>query len=107
MLGQPGMACWMSEHDGFILVRAVADEAEILTLAVLPAQRRKGIAAALLQEAQRNLRQGGSKKLYLEVAADNAAATALYQKTGFTVTGRRPRYYAHGADALTMTLRLD
>lgn len=106
VLAQPGVAAWTFGHDGFILVRAVADEAEILTLAVSPAQRRKGIAAALLREAARMLKQAGAKKLFLEVAADNAAAMALYAKQGFTATGRRAGYYAHGADAVTMTLFL-
>ncbi len=106
LLGQPGVAAWMWGHDGFILVRAVGDEAEILTLAVAPTQRRKGVAGALLQEAARVLKHGGGQKLYLEVASDNAAALALYAKQGFAATGRRAGYYAHGADAVTMTLVL-
>ncbi len=107
LLSQPGVAAWLSDQDGFILVRAVAEEAEILTLAVQPGQRRKGIAAALLQHAAATLQQAGGKKLYLEVAADNAGALALYGRHGFIVTGRRVRYYAHGADAVTMTRALD
>jgi ribosomal-protein-alanine N-acetyltransferase len=107
LLGQPGVAAWLSDQHGFIVIRAVADEAEILTLAVEPARRRKGIAAALLQHASATLQQAGGKKLYLEVAADNAAALALYARHGFIVTGRRAQYYAHGADALTMTRALD
>lgn len=106
LLAQPGVAVWLSDHHGFIMVRAVADEAEILTIAVAPAERRKGIGAALLREAAQRVARGGGKNFFLEVAADNTGSAALYQKAGFVVTGRRPGYYAHGADALIMTLRL-
>jgi len=113
LLEQPGVAGLMwpaSDPKGFILIRAVADEAEILTLAVAPAHRRQGIAADLLNEACRMLRAGGTHRLFLEVAADNAAARALYISYGFAVTGRRARYYDRGdapkADAIIMSLDL-
>lgn len=110
LLHQPGVAAWITTHQetpvGFILVRAVADEAEILTLAVLPAERRQGIGAALLHAAATHLRGGGTARLFLEVAADNAAALALYERNGFAATGRRAGYYAREGkqvDAMTMT----
>ena len=90
---------------GFVLVRAVADEAEILTLAVAPTHRQRGIAAALLREAITVLRPGGTKTLFLEVAADNTAALALYAGAGFSPSGRRVGYYARdegNVDALMM-----
>ena len=108
---QPGVAGLMWQADapeGFILVRAAADEAEILTLAVIANRRRRGIAARLLDEACRMLRAGGTNRLFLEVAADNAAARALYAERGFAVTGRRAGYYDRGAarrvDAIIMEL---
>jgi len=113
LLAQPGVAglLWnAAEPQGFILIRAVADEAEILTLAVAPAYRRRGVAALLLDEATRLLRAGGTHRLFLEVAADNAAAIGLYEKAGFSATGRRTGYYARAGaasmDAVIMTLEL-
>ena len=113
LLEQPGVAglLWQeTAPTGFILIRAVADEAEILTLAVAPPHRRQGIGALLLGEAGEMLRSGGTRRLFLEVAADNPAARALYTRYGFLVTGRRAGYYDRGpaprADALVMTLEL-
>jgi len=107
LLSQPGVAAWISQQDdvpmGFILVRAVADEAEILTLAVAPEQRRKGVAQRLLQHTADILREGRPIRLFLEVAADNIAARTLYMRSGFAVTGERKGYYAGGIDAVTMT----
>ena len=96
LLQQPGVAAWIANGespDGFILLRAAADEAEVLTLAVVPWQRRKGLAGRLLQQAFETLRAGKTTRLFLEVAADNAAACALYARHGFTPCGRRPDYY--------------
>lgn len=111
LLRQPGVAAWMWQEaapEGFILVRAAADEAEILTLAVSPAQRRKGIAGKLMDAAMDTLRAGGTARMFLEVAADNAAAQALYARCGFIACGRRPDYYGSGThgkavDAIVMT----
>jgi [ribosomal protein S18]-alanine N-acetyltransferase len=97
LLKQPGAAGWIAANEnaalGFILVRAAADEAEILTVVVDPAQRRKGIAAQLLNSAAAALRAGTVRNLFLEVAADNVAALALYKSYGFEPCGRRPDYY--------------
>ena len=80
--------------EGFILCRAVSGETEILTLAVRPSARRRGLGRALLQAA---MARGGV--LFLEVAADNEAALALYDAAGFIPVGRRLAYYARpGAD---------
>jgi ribosomal-protein-alanine N-acetyltransferase len=112
LLEQPGVAglAWTAhEPQGFILIRAVADEAEILTLAVVPHARRTGIATHLLDEATHMLYAGGTQRIFLEVAADNAAAIGLYTRYGFKPSGRRPRYYARGVtrmDAIIMTLAL-
>jgi len=93
LLAQPGVVA-LGEEDGFILIRSVLDEAEILTLAVRPEARRRGYGRSLVEASARHARAVGADRLYLEVAEDNAAALALYQATGFTVTGRRPGYYA-------------
>lgn len=91
---------------GFILCRAGGGECEILTLAVLPAERRRGVATALLRAALAEATARGSGAIFLEVAADNHAARALYERQGFAVVGRRAAYYRHESggdrDALVM-----
>ena len=100
----------IEEPDGFILIRAVADEAEILTLAVHPSVRRKGLGARLVREGAAAAAAGGATRLFLEVADDNAAALALYARVGFAEAGRRPGYYARSGgrrqDALILALNL-
>jgi len=78
---------------GFIVVRAVAGEAEILTLAVHPEARRQGLGRALVDSAATTAQTLGAEAFWLEVATDNAAATALYAAAGFEAAGRRPGYY--------------
>ncbi len=82
------------ESAGFLIGRALAGEAELLTLAVDPAQRRQGIAARLVDAFLAQSRARGAKIAFLEVAASNAAALALYHQAGFLMAGRRKRYYA-------------
>jgi ribosomal-protein-alanine N-acetyltransferase len=91
---------------GFLIVRCAGDEAEILTLAVDPSHRRRGLARALLAAAIASLRQAGAKRLFLEVEAENESARGLYQSLGAVAVGRRPRYYEHGADADIFSLAL-
>jgi ribosomal-protein-alanine N-acetyltransferase len=90
---------------GFALGRAVAGEAELLTLAVAPLARRRGHGRALLAAFELAARERGAGAAFLEVAADNAAAVALYTQAGYTERGRRPGYYVQtggGVDALVM-----
>ncbi|MEK7431313.1 MAG: ribosomal protein S18-alanine N-acetyltransferase [Pseudomonadota bacterium] len=94
----------------FILCRAIAGEAEILTLAVDPAARRRGFARALVEAAAGAARIAGAETMFLEVADDNAAAIGLYEVAGFARAGLRRGYYDRGpqgyADALVMRLDL-
>jgi ribosomal-protein-alanine N-acetyltransferase len=93
------------EARGFILCRAVAGEAEILTVAVDPAARRRGWGAALVEMAAGIAREAAAFEMFLEVAADNLAAIKLYEATGFERVGLRKGYYPHpdGAkDAVVM-----
>ncbi|MFN0191564.1 MAG: tRNA (adenosine(37)-N6)-threonylcarbamoyltransferase complex dimerization subunit type 1 TsaB [Aestuariivirga sp.] len=98
LLGTPGSAAWIvsagGEPTGFTLIRAAADEAEILTLAVIPARRRLGHAAALVAALKAHAGRAGLRHLHLEVAASNEAARKLYAKAGFSVSGERKGYYA-------------
>lgn len=86
----------------FILVRCVADEAEILTLAVSPESRRCGSGRALVLAALESATDRGARTCFLEVSRSNTAAFQLYVSAGFHETGVRKAYYADGSDALVM-----
>ena len=109
LLAQPGVFA-LDSADGFILMRAVADEAEILTLAVRPGARRGGQGARLVGEGVLAAATRGAARVFLEVADDNMAARALYARAGFVEAGRRPGYYAGAGggrrDALLLALNL-
>jgi ribosomal-protein-alanine N-acetyltransferase len=82
------------EPAGFVLANAAAGEAEILTIATRPQNRRKGHAHKLVEELTAELcREQGVQSLFIEVAACNHAAVALYEKTGFKPVGWRKSYY--------------
>jgi [ribosomal protein S18]-alanine N-acetyltransferase len=83
----------LGDARGFAVGRAVAGEAELLTLAVAPGARRQGAGRALLAGFEAEARARGAAEAHLEVAEDNAAAQALYTAAGYRVTGRRPGYF--------------
>ena len=95
---------------GFVVGQMAADEAEVLTLAVSREARRQGIATRLIEALAETARAAGARVLYLEVAAENTAALALYRKLRFTERGRRLGYYVRAnappADAVTCALAL-
>ncbi len=91
----------IASQNGFIVWRATLDEAEIITIGVHPDARRSGIAAAMLGIMAADLKKRGVKHIFLEVAADNVAARALYEQDGFVQIGVRPKYY-DGIDAILM-----
>lgn len=78
---------------GFLLGRAVAGEAELLTLAIAPEARRLGLGRKLLSRFLYQAQLRGAERAFLEVAADNAPALALYESAGFSGAGRRRGYY--------------
>ncbi|KMW58727.1 Ribosomal-protein-S18p-alanine acetyltransferase [Candidatus Rhodobacter oscarellae] len=82
-------------QDGFALGRAVAGEAELVTIAVDPDARRAGRGRALLETFAAEARRREAQAVFLEVDEANAAAIALYQQDGFARIGTRPRYYKH------------
>lgn len=83
----------LATPQGLLIGRAVAGEAELLTLAVAPEARRRGEGRRLLADFLDEAAARTAETAFLEVAADNTAAIALYTAGGFAVTGRRPRYY--------------
>lgn len=87
---------------GFAVWRDLGEEAELLTIGVAAAARRKGLGAALLAAVVVAARAAGANRLFLEVGADNAAARALYARAGFSQLGVRKAYYADGADAYVL-----
>lgn len=78
---------------GFVIARAIAGEAEILSLGVRPSERRRGLGRRLLARGSAEAALRGTGRLFLEVAADNLAARALYLGAGFAQIGRRANYY--------------
>ena len=87
---------------GLCAVRLAADEAEILTIGVLAAARRGGIAHALLAALYPKLADEAVSQLFLEVSENNDAAQQLYRSEGFAEIGRRPHYYGPNEDALLL-----
>jgi ribosomal-protein-alanine N-acetyltransferase len=94
---------------GFIMSRLVADEAEILSVAVASSHRGRGIARALLNLHLRRLAGLGARAVFLEVDEHNEPARRLYRRAGFHEVGRRPGYYPQGRDqaAAALVLRRD
>lgn len=98
------------EDAGMALWRTTVDEAELLTIAVQVAHRRRGAGRALLEAVIERARQRGARILFLEVGVDNPPARSLYSQAGFTEVGRRVGYYQrpHGfADGLILRLLLN
>lgn len=88
---------------GFVALRTMADEGEILNVAVAPAARRSGVGRALVRHALASAAAAGAFSVFLEVRPSNAAALTLYRSFGFVEVGRRHRYYrAPVEDALVL-----
>ncbi|WP_394179609.1 GNAT family N-acetyltransferase [Yoonia maritima] len=106
LLDQPGTIL-SGDSRSFALLRVTLDEAEILTVATAPDHRRKGLASAVLSEAETSAQKSGVSSIFLEVAKNNEAAKALYSKAGYTQVGHRPGYYMpkDGAAIAALVLR--
>jgi ribosomal-protein-alanine N-acetyltransferase len=85
-----------AETIGFSLFRTVADESELLLIAVVPNHHRRGIGGILLDDFLDRVRNNGVNRVHLEVRDGNSALT-LYRKAGFSPVGRRRNYY-HATD---------
>ena len=83
----------VGDSDGFALGRVIADEAELLTIAVAPDRRREGRGRRLLSDLEQAACARGATRCFLEVAVENTAAIALYHAAGYRETGRRRGYY--------------
>lgn len=78
----------------------------VVSIAVLPQGRRKGVAQALLAKAMKGMLHYNAKLCYLEVRVTNAPGVALYEKLGFEVSRTLKGYYSDGEDAYMMTKKL-
>lgn len=108
LAGEGVLALGLASHGtlwAVALGRLAADEAELHSIAVHPARRREGLGRRLLEDFLGHARAGGAHSVWLEVRASNEAALRLYLEAGFATTGRRPRYYADGEDALLLVWR--
>ncbi|MDG4647209.1 GNAT family N-acetyltransferase [Roseibacterium sp. SDUM158017] len=110
LLDRPRTLSVTHPPDAFALVQALPPEAELLTIAVDPRAQGRGVGRDLLRAVFAAAAAAGCETLHLEVAADNAAARALYAAAGLAETGRRPRYYRRPdgtrADAVAMAVSL-
>lgn len=95
---------------GFLLARLIADEAEVLSIGVARRSQRSGVARRMMLALVDAAVAGGARRIFLDVASDNAPALALYRGLGWADTGRRRGYYprtgATPADALLLVRNL-
>ncbi len=90
----------------YVLGWRVLDEVEVLSLAVDPPWRRRGVGRRLLDSYLSELRGEGVRRVTLEVRASNGPAQELYRALGMSWEGERRRYYGDGEDALLYGARL-
>ena len=114
ILPMPGVRLMVGRHAdgkmaGFSLQRTISDEAELLLLAVSPEFRRRGIGRVLLDQFMDNARNHDASRVHLEVREGNPAVI-MYRSAGFSVVGRRRKYYkgrfGGEFDALTLSRQL-
>ncbi len=101
------VALWESVPVGFGIAWKVAEETQILEIAVLPQHRRKGIATQILSELSKESVKSGCKKMVLEVQKDNSMALKFYEQQGLKIVGTRKNFYTssqskQNIDALLM-----
>lgn len=105
----PGGLVLVCEASGqpvaFLAARQAADEAEILNIAVHRDLRRKGVASTLLLAALDEFRRASIARVFLELRESNLPALTLYNRHGFTPSGRRKAYYHHPTEDAVCMLR--
>lgn len=116
LLVDPRVVCHLARNGGnggaagFVLSRMVDDEAEILMVAVAPAEQGRGLGRRLIARHLSRLAARGVRRVFLEVDEGNEPALQLYTRAGFMQVGRRPGYYAKDeghAAALILRRNLD
>ena len=108
-LNRRGQSAWVVEADdgvcGFLVARIVAEQAEILNLAVHPSRRRAGLANALMNEASVEFQGRGVESVFLEVRESNLGAVRFYEKCGFVRMGERKNYYCEPNEGAVLMIR--
>lgn len=107
VLAIPGTVAFVRpDRTGFAILRVIADTAEIMTMAVLPIARRRGIGGEMVADMLSWAQEQSAHSVFLEVRKNNHAARALYEKRGFAEISRRKDYYHNGdgsyEDAIVM-----
>jgi len=92
---------------GYIFYRVIVDEMHIMKIATAPCCRKRHVASTLLRKTIALARTKGLRRICLEVRESNMAAIRLYQKFGFTTSGRRPGYYDNREDAVLMNKNIE
>lgn len=95
-----------SPPGAFALGRVIADEAELLLIATVPAHRRNGIGRACLAAFESACTARGASRVFLEVSAANVPARALYASAGYGLLGERPDYYRSASGQMENALVL-
>ena len=102
----------IAEDDGEVIAYAgaflpsVGGDGDIMTIAVNPKYRRKGIATYLIAELEKWAKSRGGDSMLLEVNIKNESAIALYSKLGYEKLNIRKNYYGYGKDAQIMKRKL-
>lgn len=86
---------------GFLMSRCAADEAEILSVAIDPKSRGRGLAGDLLRHHLARIAARGITRIFLEVGEDNRSALRLYSRAGFREVGKRAGYYPRSEGAIS------
>lgn len=92
---------------GFVIGQVAADMAEIISIGVAESWQQRGLGRVLFGAFTRAVARAGAKRLFLDVAADNTSALALYKRMDCVEVGRRKAYYvrheAPSVDAIVMS----
>ena len=107
MVATPDEGAGAGSIVGFLCRWLIADECDVLNIAVHPDSRRQGIGAVLMTEAVNEAKSTGAGLVTLEVRRSNLAARQLYRKFEFEERRLRRHYYGPGEDAIIMELRFD
>lgn len=91
---------------GYLLMRRILDEGELLRIAVRPAYQKKGLGKYLLESLFKKAKSQRIRKIFLEVSERNISALKLYQRVGFQKVGLRKHYYGFNESALIMVYNL-
>jgi ribosomal-protein-alanine N-acetyltransferase len=91
-----------SEIQKFSLVK----KGHIVSIAVLPEYRNKGLGKALVERALMGMKDYNVREGYLEVRVSNVVAINLYQRLGFEVARKIENYYKDGENAYVMTRKI-